>query len=226
MPARAESVPPSVLTGRSRERTGDRQPDAASQRIGHLHAPLPVTRDVAADDPVRPRRPRRPARSRRGPRAGPSSTTMRMPGHVGRHADDRGRAGWGAGRRGLGGLPGVLHAGIADDRLVDVETAVDDVEEDRLAGDQVERVRQERVVLGDEVDLARRVGRRRRRRAAWPAPGRPRRRPARSPTRQAAGEGPRRRPDDGRAHGRESRASVVRHHGRARRAPERAPQRP
>ena len=76
-------------------------------------------------------------------------------GHVGRDADDRRRAGRSADRRRLGGLPGVLDRGVADDRLVDLEPAVDDVEQDGLAGREVERVGQERVVLGDDVDLAR-----------------------------------------------------------------------
>ena len=63
--------------------------------------------------------------------------------------------------------------GVADDRLVDLEPAVDDVEQDRLAGHEVDGVGQERVVLGDDVDLARRRRRaghdRRRRRAVGAA---------------------------------------------------------
>ena len=42
--------------------------------------------------------------------------------------------------------------GVADDRLVDLETAVDDVQQHGLAGRQVEGVGEERVVLGDQVD--------------------------------------------------------------------------
>ena len=38
---------------------------------------------------------------------------------------------------------------------MDHEPAVDDVQEDRLARDQVDRVGHERVVAGDQVDLAR-----------------------------------------------------------------------
>ena len=58
----------------------------------------------------------------------------------------------------LGVLPGVLDGCVADDRLVDLEPAVDDVEEHGLARDQVEGRRLERVVLGDDVDLTRRLG--------------------------------------------------------------------
>ena len=38
---------------------------------------------------------------------------------------------------------------------MDVQAAVDDVQQDRLAGDEVEGVREEGEVLGHEVDLAR-----------------------------------------------------------------------
>ena len=48
---------------------------------------------------------------------------------------------------------------VADDGLVGGEPTVDDMEQDGLARDQVQHVGQERVVLRDEVDLARRVGR-------------------------------------------------------------------
>ena len=82
---------------------------------------------------------------------------MRSPRDVGRHAHDGRRAGRRADGRRLGDLPGVLDRRVADDRLVDLEAAVDDVQQDGLAGHEVERVGQERVVLGDEVDLARRA---------------------------------------------------------------------
>jgi hypothetical protein len=39
---------------------------------------------------------------------------------------------------------------------VDLEAAVDDVEEHGLTRDEIEGVGEERVVLGDDVDLARR----------------------------------------------------------------------
>ena len=74
--------------------------------------------------------------------------------------------------RGLGRLPGVLDRVVADDRLVDVEPAVDDVEQHGLAGDDVDDRRLERPVAGDDVDLARR-GRRSRARSAASAERRP-----------------------------------------------------
>ena len=85
----------------------------------------------------------------------PERTTIRRPADVGRHAHDRGRAGRGADGGRLGDFPGVLDASVADDRLVDLETAVDDMQQHGLAGRQVEGVGEERVVLGDQVDLAR-----------------------------------------------------------------------
>ena len=57
-----------------------------------------------------------------------------QPGDLGRDGDDRRRAGRVPGRRRLGDLPGVLDGRVADDRLVDLQTAVDDVEQDGLAG--------------------------------------------------------------------------------------------
>ena len=83
---------------------------------------------------------------------------MRSPATSGGTRHHGRRAGRAADRGGLRHLPGVLDGAVADDRLVDLEAAVDDVEQDRLARDEVERVRQERVVLGDDVDLARRRG--------------------------------------------------------------------
>ena len=47
------------------------------------------------------------------------------------------------GGRGFGGLPRRLDRGVADDRLVDLEAAIDHVEQDGLARDEVERVGQE-----------------------------------------------------------------------------------
>ena len=92
----------------------------------------------------------------------------------------------GADGRGLGRLPGVLDRRVADDRLVGLEATVDDVEQDRLAGHEVERGGQERVVLRDQVDLARRRRACRARSAASPA---------RAPPRSRDGE--RRRPRAG-----------------------------
>ena len=56
-----------------------------------------------------------------------------QPGDVGRHRHDRRRARRVVGRGRLRDLPGVLDRGVADDRLVDLEAAVDDVEQDGLA---------------------------------------------------------------------------------------------
>jgi hypothetical protein len=55
-------------------------------------------------------------------------------------------------------LPGVLRAVVADHRFVDVEPAVDHVEQHGLAGDDVDDRRLERPVAGDDVDLAGRGG--------------------------------------------------------------------
>ena len=82
-------------------------------------------------------------------------------------ADPRRRTRAARSRRRLGGLPRVLGRLVADDRLVDVEPAVDDVEEDSLA----RRRRRRRSAgtsqsLGDDVDLARRGSRSRARSAA------------------------------------------------------------
>ena len=67
-----------------------------------------------------------------------------------------------AGGRGLGCLPCILDGRIPEDRLVDLQAAIDDVQEHGLAGRKVHRVGEERVVLGDDVDLARRCRRARR----------------------------------------------------------------
>ena len=84
----------------------------------------------------------------------PEGTTTRTPPSVGRDADDGRRTRRRPVERRLRGLPRVLDRAVADDDLVDVEPAVDDVEHHRLAGDEVQDRRHERVVLGDEVDLA------------------------------------------------------------------------
>ena len=112
---------------------------------------------------------RRPGRSRRRPRAGRRSTTTRRPASPGGTLTTGVGPGGASSDPGLRGRPGGLRRRVADDRLVGVEAAVDDVEQDRLARDEVEHVRQERVVLRDEVDLARLRRRTRRRRVVWPA---------------------------------------------------------
>ncbi len=60
-------------------------------------------------------------------------------GDLRRDADDRRGPGRAADRRRLGLLPGRLDLAIADDGLVDLEPAVDDVQKHGLARDQVER---------------------------------------------------------------------------------------
>ena len=89
----------------------------------------------------------------------PEGTTTRTPASVGRDAHDGRRTGRCPVQRCFGDLPGVLDRTVADDDLVDVEPAVDDVEHHGLARDEVQDRRHVRVVLGDEVDLAGRVAR-------------------------------------------------------------------
>ena len=86
----------------------------------------------------------------------PDGTTTRMPDTSGGTLTTGVGPGGGIDRRELRGLPGVLDGLVADDQLVDLEPAVDDVEEDGLAGDDVDRIGQEDPVLQDDVDLARR----------------------------------------------------------------------
>ena len=155
----ARSVPPAPLTRAWRRPIG-----------WDPHALGEVAGDVAFDRPGR--RVRRGARARERlvrnvGRDHPAEVDALARGDDHAHAARRRAAtlttgvgpGRGAVRRRLGGLPGVLDRAVADDDLVDLEPAVDDVEQHGLARDEVEDRRQERVVLGDEVDLAGRVGR-------------------------------------------------------------------
>src|SRR6185369_17636 len=139
-----------------------------------LHPAFPVTGDVAADQPGSGRRDGgdRPDEVDAFARLHDDPEAL----NTRRDADDRRRSGWSTDGRGFRDLPRVLGGGIADDRLMNLEATVDDVEEDGLAGRQVKGSRQERVVLGDQVDLARGTGgaghdRRRRGRCAGLAGG-------------------------------------------------------
>src|SRR5450756_1380766 len=118
------------------------------------HPALVMVRDVAAQEEVA-----RIDRHGPGDRLG-----LTREGHdpdplqAGRHGDT-----WcGARRRIRRGLlgrgPGVLDRLRPDDQLVGVEAAVDDVEADRLAGNQVHDRWHEHVILQDHVHLARRRG--------------------------------------------------------------------
>ena len=84
----------------------------------------------------------------------PDSTTMRRPETSGGTLTTGVGPGGAPADRGLGAFPRVLDRLGADDRLVDIEAAVDDVQQHGLAGHEVEGRGQELVVLGDEVDLA------------------------------------------------------------------------
>ena len=149
---------------------------------------LEVARDVARHDVRTGRRRHRPGTVHTTSTRSPDVTTIRKPAVSGRDADHRRRSGRRPVRPGLGDRPGVLDRRVADDRLVGRQAAVDDVEQDRLAGHQVEDVGQERVVLRDEVDLARRVrGARARPGASWPVA-------AASSSRTATGRRPGSRP--------------------------------
>jgi len=113
-----------------------------------------MTGDVTADDP---------RGAARGRRDGPGhvdalsrSDDDPQPRDVRWDADDRRRTGWPPRRHGLRRLPGVLHGRVTDDRFVDLEAAVDDVEEHRLARDKLEGIWSEDVVARDQVHLARR----------------------------------------------------------------------
>ena len=94
-----------------------------------------------------------PGRSRRRPLVGPTRR-RRAARPRRRDADDGRGAGRSADRRRLGASQASWTAMVADDRLVDIETAVDDVEEDGLAGDEVQRRRAGTRSPGDQVDLA------------------------------------------------------------------------
>ena len=99
-----------------------------------LHAARPVARDVAADDPGGRPRPAPPAGTvQTTSTRWPEATTIRNP-TLGRDADDRRGPGGTSGGAASASLPRVLDGGVAEDRLVDLEAAVDDVEQDGLAG--------------------------------------------------------------------------------------------
>ena len=121
----------------------------------------------------------------------PDLTTIRTPATPGGTRDHGRRPRGRSRRRRLGHLPGVLDRRVADDRLVDLEAAVDDVEEDRLARDEVDRIGQEGVVLGDDVDRARsgRGARHDRRRRRGGAPSRRPRGRSRAPVRPRRNDG-------------------------------------
>ena len=85
----------------------------------------------------------------------PDATTTPEPPDAGRDADQRRRSRWRTGRRLLRHLPDILHGAVADDGLVHRQPAVDQVQEDGLPGRQIQRIGQERIVLGDQIDLAR-----------------------------------------------------------------------
>src|SRR5687767_928194 len=97
---------------------------------GDLHATLPVAGDVTADDERR----RAAAGIARRNRPGDVHPLARtdddaQPRNVGRHADDGRRPGRRPRDGRLGTFPGILDGRVADDRLMDLETAVDDVQE-------------------------------------------------------------------------------------------------
>ena len=89
----------------------------------------------------------------------PGSHDQSQSGDPGRNAHHRRRTGRGAGNRGLGRLPCCLRGGVADDRLVHVETGVDDVQEDGFARNDIDGGRTERILARDEIDLSRIRGR-------------------------------------------------------------------
>ena len=150
-------------------------PDEAHRRD---HALLPVAGDVAADEPAvgggRGVRRHRPGDV--DPLPGPDDDPDAV--EAGRRRDIRRRARRRADHRLLGRLPRQLVVERPEDRLVLLEAAVDHVQEDGLAGREVDDRRHERVVARHDVDLARDAA----------GPGRDRRRAGRR-ARVAGGHG-------------------------------------
>ena len=98
----------------------------------------------------------------------PDATTTRRPASSGGTLTSGRRAGRMTDRRSLRCLPRILDRGVPDHDLMDLEAAIDEVEQDGFARYQVDRIGQEFPVLGDDVHLAR--GRRiagRYRRRGW-----------------------------------------------------------
>ena len=130
-----------------------------------LHALGPVTGDVAADQPRgRVGSPTLSAVSTGTVQVtstrSPDWTTTRRPGDVRTARSPPASAR--AAPRPSPPRPAPRRPGpsvVADHRFVDDEAAIDDVEQDRLAGDEIQHVGDERVVAGDQVDLARGLGR-------------------------------------------------------------------
>src|SRR3954451_16183456 len=138
---RSGSLSPRSGPGRPRRWTGGRRERTAvgaDAADGDHHPLREVAGDVAADEPG--------ARSSVGGDGPDGVDPLPGPDHDPHSVERRGRRDEGRGSRGmigdggLGRFPRDLRLPVADDRLVDLEATVDDVEQDRLARNKVDRL--------------------------------------------------------------------------------------